>query len=141
MTVQDDQHWMRRAEELAAIAVQNGEAAVGTVLVSAQGECLAEAQEAVVAQNDPTAHAETLAIRIACQKLGKTDLAGCSLYTNVEPCLFCAYAIRITGIARVLIGRPIADIGGVTSSFPLLITRDIPDFPAPPEIIWMPQPL
>jgi putative hydrolase of HD superfamily len=104
--------FMRRALALAEEANARGESAVGSVLVRA-GEIVAEGIEAARAESDPTAHAELLAIRAACRDAGGFDLSGTTLYTTVEPCLSCAYAIRATGVARVVIGTDAGEIGSV----------------------------
>lgn len=136
----DHAFWMDRARQRAEEARLAGNAAVGSVIVSADGVLLAEAREAVVESNDPAAHAEIEAIRAACRALGHRNLRGCTLYTNAEPCLLCSHAIRETGIARVVIGEPVAGIGGVTSAFPILTTTAIPDFGTPPQIVWITGP-
>ncbi len=53
-------------------------------------------------KNDPTAHAEIEAVRLACQKLETLDLSECVLYTNVEPCWMCSYSIRQTQLGRIV---------------------------------------
>lgn len=99
-------------------------------------ELIAEAAERVHTDQDVTAHAELLAIRHACQVLGTTNLSGCTLYTNVEPCWMCAFAIRETQISRVVIDKPIEGIGGVTSRYPILTDSEVPDWGTPPTIVW-----
>src|ERR1044072_2101015 len=106
-----DDDFMRRCLELGRIALKNGEEPVGSVLVIG-GEINAEGVEAVKQNQDPTAHAEIEAIRAACAKLNTLDLSGATLYTNVEPCVMCAYAIRQTGIACVVFGARTARAGG-----------------------------
>lgn len=132
-----DIYWMRRAEEMATQAAQAKETAVGSVLMTQQGNVHAEGSESVVSENDPSAHAEAQAIRAACRLLRHRDLSGCVLYTTVEPCFLCAYLIRVTHIARVVIGKPVEGIGGATSCYPILTTTRIPDFGKPPEVVWI----
>ena len=62
------------------------------------------------------------------------DLSGCTLYTNVEPCVLCSYAIRKSRIDRVVIGIPAGALGGLSSSYPILRDADISSFGAPPAI-------
>jgi tRNA(adenine34) deaminase len=131
----EDETWMRRCLVLAEAAGERGDARVGAVIVR-ENQSIAEASEQVVLLNDPTAHAELLAIREACRELKTRDLSECVLYTNVEPCWMCAYAIRDTGIARVVIGVPVEDIGGATSRYPLLTDPEIPGWNAPPRLTW-----
>ena len=87
---------MRRALDLAAEAAAFGEVPVGAVVTLADG-IIAEAQNAMRGSNDPTAHAEMVAIRAAAAKLGTSRLDDCTLWVTLEPCAMCAAAI---GLAR-----------------------------------------
>ncbi len=109
-TSDQDLEFMRRALRLAREAKDRGESAVGSVLVRG-GDILAEGVEASRAERDPTSHAEVVAIRAACRDAEGFDLSGATLYTTVEPCLSCAYAIRATGIGRVVIGADAGEVG------------------------------
>lgn len=104
---------MSRALALARAAAEAGEVPVGAVLVGADGSVLAEAQNAMRAQQDPTAHAEMLAIRAACAALGSERLRGCDLYVTLEPCPMCAAAISAARIARLYYGASDPKSGGV----------------------------
>ena len=73
------------------------------------GEVIAEGVEAVRAKVDVTAHAEIEAIRAATALVGGRDLSGCVLYTTVEPCVMCAYAIRLARISIVVSGARSAE--------------------------------
>jgi len=81
-----------------------GEVPIGAVVVSADGEVLARAGNRTLALCDPTAHAELLAIRAACAKLGSERLTGCDLYVTLEPCAMCAAAISFARIRRLYFG-------------------------------------
>ena len=81
-----------------------GEVPIGAVVVSADGEVLARAGNRTLALRDPTAHAELLAIRAACAKLGSERLTGCDLYVTLEPCAMCAAAISLARIRRLYFG-------------------------------------
>lgn len=81
----------------AAIA---GEVPVGAVVVR-DGQVMAKASNRTRIDNDPTAHAEILAIREACRKLGSDRLPGCDLYVTLEPCPMCAAAISFARIRRL----------------------------------------
>src|SRR4249920_2702518 len=81
-----------------------GEVPIGAVVVSASGEVLARAGNRTLAMRDPTAHAELLAIREACAKLGSERLTGCDLYVTLEPCAMCAAAISFARIRRLYYG-------------------------------------
>jgi tRNA(adenine34) deaminase len=85
-------------------ARDRGEVPIGAVLVSAGGEVLARAGNHTLALHDPTAHAELLAIRAACAKLGNERLDGCDLYVTLEPCAMCAAAISFARIRRLYFG-------------------------------------
>ena len=84
---------MRRCLALASWAAENGETAVGAVVVRRES-IIGEGAEGSWRPLDPTAHAEVLALRAACQREGTLVLTGCKLYTTVEPCILCSYAIR-----------------------------------------------
>src|SRR5688572_21404293 len=124
---------MRRCIALAGIARQRGDAPVGALIVR-DSEVIAEASERVDSALDVAGHAEVLAIRLACLTQGMLDLTGCVLFTTAEPCFMCSYAIRQTGIGRVVIGADVPAIGGVTSKYPILVASDIPGWPPPPVI-------
>lgn len=81
-----------------------GEVPIGAVVVSADGEMLARAGNRTLTSSDPTAHAELLAIRAACAKLGSERLTGCDLYVTLEPCAMCAAAISFARIRRLYFG-------------------------------------
>jgi tRNA(Arg) A34 adenosine deaminase TadA len=81
-----------------------GEVPIGAVVVGAAGEILASAGNRTLTSRDPTAHAELLAIRDACAKLGSERLPGCDLYVTLEPCAMCAAAISFARIRRLYFG-------------------------------------
>lgn len=93
--------FMKAALEVATEAGERGEVPVGAVVVSPDGEILAETGNRVLEMKDPTAHAEMLAIRVACQILGNERLEGCDLYATLEPCAMCAQAISLARIRRL----------------------------------------
>jgi len=133
---QSDYTYMKRCFKLAELARTEGDAAVGCVIVRAN-EILAEACERVVAHQDPTAHAELLAIRRACESLDSIDLSGCTLYTNIEPCWMCSFVIRETRVSAVVVAQPIDGVGGVTSRYPILTDGGIDGWDGPPNITWL----
>jgi tRNA(Arg) A34 adenosine deaminase TadA len=81
-----------------------GEAPIGAVVVSAIGEVLGRAGNRTLELRDPTAHAELLAIREACAKLGSERLTACDLYVTLEPCAMCAAAMSFARIRRLYFG-------------------------------------
>ncbi|WP_083226643.1 nucleoside deaminase [Methyloligella halotolerans] len=95
---------MEIALEEAERAAAAGEVPVGAVIVSACGEVLSVAGNRPKAENDPTAHAELLAIREACARLGSERLIDCDLYVTLEPCAMCAAAISFARIRRLYFG-------------------------------------
>jgi tRNA(Arg) A34 adenosine deaminase TadA len=81
-----------------------GEVPIGAVIVSGAGEMLASAGNRTLSFHDPTAHAELLAIRAACARLGSERLVDCDLYVTLEPCAMCAAAISFARIRRLYFG-------------------------------------
>ncbi|MEO5809503.1 MAG: nucleoside deaminase [Sphingomicrobium sp.] len=88
---------MRRALDLAAEAAAAGEVPVGAV-ITLDGGIIAEARNAMRGSNDPTAHAEIVAIRAAAARLGRARLDGCILWVSLEPCAMCAGAVALARI-------------------------------------------
>ena len=105
---------MRIALALAQDAAAAGETPVGAVVVDpASGEVIARAANAPIARNDPTAHAEILALRAAAEALGNYRLTGLELFVTLEPCAMCAGAISHARIGRLVFGAEDAKGGGV----------------------------
>lgn len=104
---------MDLALDEARAAAARGEVPVGAVVVSASGAVLAKAGNRTRERNDPTAHAEILAIREACEKSGSERLPGAALYVTLEPCAMCAAAISNARIARLYYGAADPKSGGV----------------------------
>ncbi len=92
---------MRRALELAAEGEQEGEVPVGAVIVR-EGEVIGCGHNRPIAANDPTAHAEVVALRAAAAAVGSHRLDGCDLYVTMEPCAMCAGAIVTARIRRLI---------------------------------------
>ena len=97
---------MKLALEEARAARDLGEVPIGAVVVSGSGEILARAGNRTLALHDPTAHAELLAIREACARLGRERLMDCDLYVTLEPCAMCAASISFARIRRLYFGAP-----------------------------------
>jgi len=100
---------MRRAIALALENVCTARGGPFAALVAKNGEVIAEGANSVTATNDPTAHAEIVAIRAACKALGNFQLIGCDLYTTCEPCPMCLGAIYWARPARVFYAGVAAD--------------------------------
>ncbi|MEP0232800.1 nucleoside deaminase [Roseibium sp.] len=96
-------NFMDLALQEAQNAAARGEVPVGAVLVC-EGKILARDGNRTLEYNDPTAHAEVLVIREACQKLESQRLPGCDLYVTLEPCPMCAAAISFARIRRLYFG-------------------------------------
>ncbi len=95
---------MGEALDQAREALTAGEVPVGAVLVGEGGEILARAFNRPIGLNDPTAHAEVLALRTAAQRLGNYRLPGVSLYVTIEPCLMCLGAMLTARLKRLVFG-------------------------------------
>jgi tRNA(adenine34) deaminase len=103
---------MDAALKEARAAAARGEVPVGAVIAGPNG-IIAQAGNRTRELNDPTAHAEVLAIRAACKALGKERLSGCDIYVTLEPCPMCAAAISNARIARLYYGAADPKSGGV----------------------------
>lgn len=115
--MEDHAFWMRRALDLAREAEAAGEVPVGAVLVSAHNQLLASAYNRPVSSNDPTAHAEILALRNAGEILRNYRLSGTTLYVTLEPCPMCAGALVHARVSRLVFGARDLRFGGVRSKF------------------------
>jgi tRNA(adenine34) deaminase len=112
---------MRLALDEAAAAAAAGEVPVGAV-VTRDGEVLAVARNRMRDGNDPTAHAEMVALRGAAERLGTSRLDGCDLWVTLEPCAMCAGAIALARISRLYFGA--ADPkGGAVVNGPRLFSQ------------------
>lgn len=96
-----------------------GEVPVGAVIVLGE-EVLAAAHNSMISMNDPSAHAEILAIRRAGERMGNYRLLRTTLYVTLEPCIMCAAAIVQARIARVVFGAEDPKNGGVVSLYRIL---------------------
>ena len=113
-TVPDDAYWMRLALEQAALAAQTGEVPVGAVVVK-NGKLIASGHNRCIADSDPTAHAEVVALRAAALALGNYRLEGCTLYVTLEPCTMCSGALIQARLERVVFGATDARAGAAGS--------------------------
>lgn len=107
--------FMNIAKENARIGIEKGEGGpFGAVIVDENGNVIASGNNKVLKINDPTAHAEIVAIREACKRLKTYDLSNCTLYTSAEPCPMCLSAIVWANIKHVYYGcnrKDAAEIG------------------------------
>ena len=107
------QSYMKEALEAAELAFRYGEVPVGAVIITNERQVLAKTYNKVRELNDPTAHAEILAIRQAGNILGTDKLVGCSIYVTLEPCSMCASAIALARISKLYFGAFDKKSGGV----------------------------
>lgn len=98
-----DARWMQAALEQARLAAEAGEVPVGAVVIS-EGEIAGRGHNRNLVENDPTAHAEIVALREAARRIGNHRLTGCTLYATIEPCAMCAGAMIHSRIARLVYG-------------------------------------
>src|SRR5215208_7342290 len=98
--MRDDERWIREAISVARERASQGDVPVGAIVVHA-GEVIATAGNRTVADQDPTGHAELLAMREAARVLGRWRLDDCALYVTLEPCAMCAGAIVLARVRRV----------------------------------------
>jgi len=92
--------FMSKAIELSITSVDSGTGPFGAVIVK-DNEIISEGFNTVTLSNDPTSHAEIVAIRIACKELSNFSLEGCDLYTTCEPCPMCLSAIYWARISKI----------------------------------------
>lgn len=104
-----DNPFMARAIQLSIENVHSNQGGPFGAVIVKNGSIIAEGVNRVTVSNDPTAHAEMIAIREACAKLGVFELKDCDLYSSCEPCPMCFGAIYWTRLARVYFGNLAAD--------------------------------
>ena len=114
-----DEHYMRMALAEARAAFEENEVPVGAVIVRGY-EVIASAHNQREQLQDPTAHAEMIAITQAAESVGSWRLEGCTLYVTLEPCFMCAGAIVQARIPFVVYGATDTKAGAVTSLFQML---------------------
>jgi len=105
--------FMRRAIALSLENVQSGRGGPFAALVVRGDEILAEGANQVTSSNDPSAHAEMLAVRAACRKLQHFQLAGCEIYTSCEPCLMCLGVIYWARLDKIYYANTAEDAAAI----------------------------
>ncbi len=121
--IETHQLWMDRAIALAKQAGLNGEIPVGAVIVNSEGEAIAIGVNQKERDQDPTAHAEIVAIRDAARVLRDWHLNGCTLYVTLEPCPMCAGAILQARISTLVYGADDPKMGAIRT------VANLPDSP------------
>ncbi len=119
MITEQDEQFLRRAIALAREGMMTGRGGPFGAVIVKEGNIIGESSNCVTSTNDPTAHAEVMAIRAACQQLGTFQLDGCTLYTSCEPCPMCVGAIYWAHLARVVYAARHTDgaVAGFDDSF------------------------
>ena len=112
--------FMQRALAQAKVAEAQGEVPVGAVLVSADGEILAEGHNRTITDHDPTAHAEIVVLRAAGMALGNYRLLDTTLYVTLEPCAMCAMALVHARIGRLVYAASDPKTGACGTVFNLI---------------------
>lgn len=125
MTDDQDAHFIARAIELAKAGMERGDGGPFGAVIVKDGEIIGEGNNQVTSSNDPTAHAEIVAIRNACKAMGSFQLTDCTLYTSCEPCPMCLGAIYWARPERVVFAcsRKDAAMAGFDDDY---IYREIP---------------
>jgi tRNA(adenine34) deaminase len=109
-----DSHWMSLALEQARLAAQAGEVPVGALVIK-ENQIIGVGHNRNLLDNDPTAHAEIVALRQAAARVGNHRLAGCELFATIEPCAMCAGALVHARLARLVYGASDPKAGAVSS--------------------------
>jgi tRNA(adenine34) deaminase len=118
--MQNNEELMRLALEVAHNATHTGDVPVGAIVINADGVVIGKGFNEREANNDPTAHAEIVAIRNAAARLQKSRLDGCTLIVTLEPCAMCAGAIAQSRISKVIFGAWDEKAGAVGSVWDVL---------------------
>jgi len=119
----DRNQFMRAAIALAEKNVAEGTGGPFGAVIVRDGEIIGEGTNRVTSDNDPTAHAEVMAIRNACEKLGTYSLEGCEVYTSCEPCPMCLSAIYWARLDRIFYGNTKADAAEIDFDDAFLYTE------------------
>jgi len=125
-------HYMKKCIELGKEAMQNGNAPVGSILVK-NNKIIGVGREAGKSSNDVTKHAEIEAIKDTIAN--HQSLNDSILYTTHEPCIMCSYVIRHHHIKTVVFGTKSKYIGGMSSEFKILETKNVPNWKVTPELV------
>lgn len=112
-----DEKFIRLAIEEALEAGRMGEVPIGAVITDASQNVISSAHNLREQSNDPTAHAEVLALRKASAKLGSWRLEGCTIYVTLEPCAMCMGAIVLSRVKRLVFGARDPKAGAVVSLY------------------------
>jgi tRNA(adenine34) deaminase len=118
--MQNSEELMRLAIDVAKSATRTGDVPVGAIVINSDGVLIGKGFNEREANNDPTAHAEIVAIRSAASRLQNSRLDGCTLIVTLEPCAMCAGAIAQSRISKVIFGAWDEKAGAVGSIWDVL---------------------
>jgi tRNA(adenine34) deaminase len=118
-----DEKWMRVALDEAVKAAGRGEVPIGACIIDADGRLLAAASNRAIADSDPTAHAEIVALRLAATAAGNYRLTGTTVYSTIEPCVMCAGALVNARVKRLVYAADDERYGAVRTHFGI-VTSD-----------------
>lgn len=125
--------YMKRAVELSKTNIASQQGGPFGAVVVLDGKIVGEGANKVTSQNDPTAHAEVMAIREACKSLGRFDLRGAEIYTSCEPCPMCLSAIYWARIDKIYYANTRQDAAAISFDDDLIYT-EIPKSPESRQI-------
>jgi tRNA(adenine34) deaminase len=111
-----DDEYMKQALTEAEAACEDGEVPVGAIIVL-DGKVIARGRNAMIGANDPTAHAEIVALRKAATAIGNYRLIGATMYSTIEPCAMCAGALVHARVERLVFGSKDPKAGAVETHF------------------------
>lgn len=121
----DDEKWMRVSLKEAQKARGLNEVPVGACIVDGEGDLLAAAFNRTITDNDPTAHAEIVALRSAASQVKNYRLTGVTVYSTIEPCVMCAGALVNARVKRLVYGADDLRFGAVRTHFGIGLTNDL----------------
>jgi len=128
------EYYMRQCLDLAEIALAAGDPPVGSIIVL-KDKIIGRGIECGRSTGDVTDHAEILAVKDALKNGYADQLHLSVMYTTHEPCIMCAYVIRHYRISEIIYGIAVPHIGGATSRFNVLTTKEFPKWTDQPDII------
>jgi tRNA(adenine34) deaminase len=117
LMLETDEKWMRVALAQAERARDLDEIPIGACLIDEQGDLISTGYNRTISDNDPTAHAEIIALREAAKKIGNYRLPDVTVYTTVEPCAMCAGALVNARVKRLVYGAEDKRFGAVNTHF------------------------
>ncbi len=142
MVADAEKEFMRHAVRLSAEHMRGGEGGPFGAIIVKDGKVIAEGWNQVTSSNDPTAHAEVVAIRLACETLGTFSLEGCDIYASCEPCPMCLASIYWARIGRIFFANTRQEAAAIGFDDEFLyneIPKAIEDRSIPTEHLALPE--